>query len=121
MSFKEHYLSKKNTPYFISEIGINHNGLLKMALQMIRESKKAGFDAVKFQKRNAEDLLNFGLTTPKAVGYLSKNISDIPKEKTKFGGWTYPDVRLELKETDYKKIKSFCKKIKIDLIVTPLG
>ena len=78
-----------------------------MALQMIRESKKLDL-TVKFQKRNAEDI-NFGLTTPKAVGYLSKNISDIPKKKTKFGGWTYPDVRLELKETDYKKIKSFCK------------
>lgn len=119
MNFKKKYLSKKDTPYFISEIGINHNGLLKMALQMVRESKKSGFDAVKFQKRDAKDLLNFGIKPPKAVGYLSKNINDIPKKTTKFGGWTYPDVRLELKESDYLKIKAFCKKIKIDLIVTP--
>ncbi len=119
MSFKNKYLTKKNTPYFISEIGINHNGILSMALKMIKESKKSGFDAVKFQKRDAKDLLNFNINPPNAVGYLSKNINDVPKMKTKFGGWTYPDVRLELSENDYIKIKKFCKKIKIDLIVTP--
>ena len=119
MDFKSKYLSKKDTPYFISEIGINHNGLLGMAIKMIWESKKSGFDAVKFQKRDAEDLLNFNIKPPSAIGYLSKNINDIPKSKTKFGGWTYPDIRLELNKTDYIKIKKFCKKIKIDLIVTP--
>ena len=119
MSFKLKYLSKENTPYFISEIGINHNGLLNMAMKMIRESKKSGFNAVKFQKRDAEDLLNFNIKPPSAIGYLSKHIADIPKSKTKFGGWTYPDVRLELNKSDYIKIKKFCKKIKIDLIVTP--
>ena len=39
MSFKNKYLAKKNTPYFISEIGINHNGILSIALKMIKESK----------------------------------------------------------------------------------
>ena len=48
---------------------------------------------------------------------MSKNEFDI--KKIKFGGWTYPDIRLELKDNDYKKIKKLCKKIKIDLIITP--
>ena len=119
VNFKKKYLDKSNEPYFISEIGINHNGYLSMALDMIRESKKAGFNAVKFQKRDANDLLNFNLKTKTPVGYLSKNKNDIPKKSLKFGNWVYPDVRLELKEKDYKTIKSYCKKIKIDLIITP--
>ena len=41
MNFKSKFLSKEDTPYFISEIGINHNGLLSMAIKMIRESKKS--------------------------------------------------------------------------------
>ena len=117
--FKTKYLDNSDNPYFISEIGINHNGILSLALQMIRESKKAGFNAVKFQKRNANDLLNFGLKTKKPIGYLSKNKNDIPKKSVNFGKWVYPDTRLELKDKDYKKIKSYCKSIKIDLIITP--
>ena len=118
-NFKKRYLSKSDDPYFISEIGINHNGKLKIALEMIKESKLAGFNAVKFQKRDANDMLNFGLKIPTPHGYLSKNKNDIPKRMPKFGKWVYPDVRLELEKKDYFKIKNFCKKIKIDLIVTP--
>ena len=50
MTFKSKYLTKNKLPYFISEIGINHNGFLNLALKMIKYSKKAGFNAVKFQK-----------------------------------------------------------------------
>ena len=51
----------RSKPYFIAEIGINHNGYLSLAKKMILESKKAGADAVKFKKRNINELLNFGL------------------------------------------------------------
>ena len=37
--------------FFIAEIGINHNGDLKIAKKLIDGAKEAGFDAVKFQKR----------------------------------------------------------------------
>ena len=84
---------------------------------MIRKSKISGFDAVKFQKRDAKDLLNFNYKIKKPNGYLSKNKNDIPKSSVKFGGWVYPDERLELSETSYKKIKGLCKKLKIDLII----
>ncbi len=40
------------TPIFlIAEVGINHNGSLELAKQMIDAASDAGFDAVKFQKR----------------------------------------------------------------------
>ena len=118
-SFKIKYLSKANKPYFISEIGINHNGRLGLALEMVKKSKMAGFDAVKFQKRDVKDLLNFNYKIEKGTGYLSKNKNDIPKKSVKFGNWVYPDERLELNQTDYNKIKKLCKKLEIDLIVTP--
>jgi len=40
--------------FIISEIGINHNGDIKIAEEMIKESKLCGVDAVKFQKRDID-------------------------------------------------------------------
>ena len=109
----------KSKPYIIAEIGINHNGYLSIAKKLIIQSKKAGADAVKFQKRDAEDLINYNIKIPSASGYLSRNENDIKRQKIKFGGWVYPDTRLELSEKDYIDIKKFSKKIGIDLIITP--
>ncbi len=109
----------KSNPYIIAEIGINHNGYLSLAKKLMYESKKAGADAVKFQKREVNDLVNFNMSPGNSKGYLSKNANDIRKGKTKFGGWVYPDTRLELSEKDYIQIKNYAKKLKIDLIITP--
>ena len=56
-------ITRTSKNYFIAEIGINHNGSLDLAEKLIKESKLAGADAVKFQKRtinkvySAEELL----------------------------------------------------------------
>ena len=42
--------------YVIAEIGVNHNGLLDLALKLIDIAVDAGADAVKFQKRNLNNL-----------------------------------------------------------------
>ena len=111
------HINKK--PYIIAEIGINHNGYLSLAKKMIREAKLAGADAVKFQKRDIIEMINFNEKPKSATGYLSKNENDIKKEKKKFGTWVYPDNRLELKHKDYFELKKLSKKLGIDLIVTP--
>ena len=41
---------KGKYPFFIAEIGINHNGDISLAKKLIEKSKLYGFDAVKFQK-----------------------------------------------------------------------
>ena len=41
-------------PFIIAEIGINHNGDLKIAKELIDWAVQAGADAVKFQKRTVE-------------------------------------------------------------------
>ena len=38
--------------YIIAEIGINHNGNIDTAIELIKAAKEAGVDAVKFQKRD---------------------------------------------------------------------
>ena len=38
--------------FYIAEIGINHNGDIDIAKKLIDNAKLAGFDAVKFQKRD---------------------------------------------------------------------
>ncbi len=40
--------------YIIAEAGLNHNGDMRLAKEMIDVAKKAGADAVKFQKRDLE-------------------------------------------------------------------
>ena len=41
-------------PYLIAEIGINHNGDVNIAKQLIKNAKDCGFNAVKFQKRTID-------------------------------------------------------------------
>ena len=43
-----------NKPYLIAEIGINHNGDIKIAEKLIKNAKECGFDSVKFQKRDID-------------------------------------------------------------------
>ena len=56
-------------PYLIAEIGINHNGDLKIAKKLIKNAKDTGFDAVKFQKRDiykvySKEILNTPRESP---------------------------------------------------------
>ena len=48
----------KNKIIIIGEIGINHNGSLKLAKELILMAKLSGCDFVKFQKRSPD------ITTP---------------------------------------------------------
>jgi len=40
--------------YVVAEIGINHNGDVEIAKELIKSAYEAGVDAVKFQKRTPE-------------------------------------------------------------------
>lgn len=45
-------------PFVVAEVGINHNGDLDRALEMVHVAAKAGCDAVKFQTFRAEEFVN---------------------------------------------------------------
>jgi len=87
--------------FIVAEIGINHNGDMKIAKQLIDVAVKAGCDAVKFQKRNVEKV-------------YSKEVLDSPRESP--WGKTTRDQKLglEFSEKQNAIIDEYCKKKKID-------
>lgn len=85
----------------IAEIGINHNGDIKLAKELIDVSVKAGCDIVKFQKRDIENV-------------YSKTFLDSFRESP--WGKTQRDQKtgIELSEDDYIIINEYCLEKKID-------
>ena len=58
--------------FVIAEIGINHNGDVALAKEMILAAHEAGADAVKFQSFRAETLCDKGLTETKDIKKITK-------------------------------------------------
>lgn len=83
--------------YVIAEIGINHNGSLDLAKQMIDGAVLARCDAVKFQKRTPE------LCVPRDQWTLERD--------TPWGRMTYIDYRhkIELGKKEYEEIDRYCR------------
>jgi N-acetylneuraminate synthase len=83
--------------YIIAEIGINHNGDLGIARQMIDAAVHAGVDAVKFQKRTPE------VSTP-----LDQQAQ---MRETPWGYITYLEYRykVEFNEEQYREIDRYCR------------
>ncbi len=91
--------------FLIAEIGINHNGDLNLAKKLIDEAKNAGFDAVKFQKRDIEvvyktEFLNSSRQSPFGTTQRAQ------KEALEFG------------LSDYWEIDNYCKKLDIPWFVS---
>jgi len=87
--------------FITAEIGINHNGSIKIAKQLIDIAVEAGCDAVKFQARTVEKI-------------YSKEILD-SKRESPWGTTTREQKHgLEFSEKDYKIIDKYCKNKKID-------
>ena len=51
--------------FIVGEIGTNHCGSISIAKKIIEAASKAGFDAVKFQKKDVEKIYNKELTLQK--------------------------------------------------------
>ena len=86
--------------FFIAEIGINHNGDIKIAKKLIRICKEIGVDAVKFQKRDIYKV------------YSKKFLNE--HRESPFGSTQLDQKKgLEFSYKDYKIIDNYCKKLKI--------
>ena len=82
--------------YIVAEIGINHNGSVELALQLIAAAKEAGCNAVKFQKRTVD------------IVYTEEELAR-PRESP--FGHTNGDLKrgLEFGIGDYTEIDAYCK------------
>jgi N-acetylneuraminate synthase len=87
--------------FVIAEIGINHNGSLDLAKELIKKSHEMGCDAVKFQKRTLDKV-------------YSQEELDRPRESP--WGTTNREQKegLEFSLEDYKQIDSYCKELGIE-------
>lgn len=112
-------IGKGQPTYVIAEIGINHNGRMNLAKELIERSAEAGVDAVKFQKRDAHSVVIASNYNPNPVGRLSKTADDIAEDAPTFGNWSYPDKRLEFSEADYRELKQFANKRHVDFVASP--
>lgn len=83
--------------FIIAEIGLNHNGDIQIAKELIRKAREAGCDAVKFQKRTPE------VCTPRDQWEIERD--------TPWGRMRYIDYRykIEFGEKEYKIIDDYCK------------
>ncbi|MBK0382080.1 N-acetylneuraminate synthase [Pedobacter sp. SD-b] len=95
--------------YIIAEIGVNHNGDLRIAINSIKAAKEAGAQCVKFQTFKASQIVT--QTSPKA-NYQLKVTS---KEETQYEMLK----KLELSLTDYHTLLEVCQNENVDFLSTP--
>ncbi len=100
-----------NVCYIIAEAGVNHNGDIQLAEQLIDMAKDAGANAVKFQTFKAEE--STGRYAEKAA-YQKNND---PTRETQLEMIR----KLELPFEDFARLQEYCNKKQIDFISTPDG
>lgn len=97
--------------FVIAEAGVNHNGELKMALQLVDIAKEAGADAVKFQTFKAGDVVT---ERGEMASYQKKNIRKEESQREMLR-------RLELPDEFYRLIIERCRERDILFLSTPHG
>jgi len=94
-------MDKQNIPFIIAEVGINHNGDIEIAKQLIDMAKNCGCDAVKFQKRT----INIVYT---------KEFLDSPRQSPWGATQRAQKEALEFEKKEYDIIDQYCRRRKID-------
>jgi len=86
--------------FFVAEIGINHNGDMKICKELIDVAADAGCDAVKFQKRDINQV-------------YTQEFLDSPRESLWGKTQRAQKEGLEFSKEQYDEISNYCAKKKI--------
>jgi N-acetylneuraminate synthase/N,N'-diacetyllegionaminate synthase len=95
--------------FIIAEAGVNHNGDVRLALELIRKAKECGADCVKFQTFRAESVVT--ARAPKAAYQLE--VTDRRESQLEML------KKIELPETSYPELMALCEGVGIQFLSTP--
>jgi N-acetylneuraminate synthase len=103
----DHVIGPDHPTYIIAEVGINHNGDIKLARELINVAADAKVDAVKFQKRHLpslyrEDVLNDTLKYEQNFQYMIPILKEV-----------------ELGKEDFFELKEYCERKNLEFLCTP--
>lgn len=96
-------------PFIVAEVGINHNGDINRALEMINVASKAGCDAVKFQTFKADEFIN----DPAQIFTYQSQGQQVSESMLKMF------KRYELPDSAWPILKEECRKTNIIFFSTP--
>ncbi|SFR59454.1 N-acetylneuraminate synthase [Thiomicrospira sp. ALE5] len=99
----------KHSVFIIAEAGVNHNGSLDMAKQLVDVAAECGADAVKFQTFKAENLVT------QSAQQADYQIVNTGKQESQFAMLK----RLELSEADHHELVGYCQQKQIEFMSTP--
>ncbi|QGM31026.1 N-acetylneuraminate synthase [Bacillus sp. N3536] len=95
--------------FIIAEAGVNHNGSIELAKELVNKAKESGADAVKFQTFKAENLV---IRDAKQADYQVTNLGEATTQ--------YDMLKeLELSFEDFKRLKEYCDSLNIEFLSTP--
>lgn len=109
LKINNHEISKNNSPFTIAEAGINHNGDIDKAKEMIKVAKNSGVNAIKFQTFKADEFIT---DSSLKITYQSQGSTITESQLELF-------KRCELSESEFFEIKKTCEKERVLFLSTP--
>lgn len=93
----------------IAEVGVNHNGDIRIAKRLIDEAKRCGADVVKFQTFNPQKLAS---KQAKMAEYQRENLGIEESQEAMLR-------KLTLKKDEYIELSHYCSEVGISFLSTP--
>lgn len=101
-------IKQDGKPYIIAEIGVNHEGSLEKAKELIEQAKEGGADAAKFQSYKASTL-----ASKHSPAYWDTKLEKTQSQHELFQKFDCFEPK------DYEKLSTYCKSQDIEFLSTP--
>ena len=95
--------------FIIVEAGVNHNGSLDMAKELVDVASSSGANAIKFQSFKAEKVAT---SSANQANYQKRIQAGLQDQVSMLS-------RLELSHSDYEELAYYCASKKIEFMSTP--